>query len=540
MSPESPPPAAPPSSPVDAPRSGGRLARAVGRVSLGTLTSRLLGLGREILFGALFGSTIVADAFVVAFRIPNLLRDLFAEGALSAAFVPTFTDHLRNQSRAAAFALANRLLSTVTVVIAALVVGGLLAADARGLLISPGFAEVPGKLALASELTRVMLPFLLFVSFAAVAMGMLNALDRFLLPALAPAAFNAVAICVGLGLWLAGVAPERAVLGWALGTLAGGAAQFLIQLPALWRQGFRFAPRLDLRFRDPGMRRILVLMGPAVAGLAATEINIIVNTIFASHAPGAPAWLNYAFRIMYLPLGLFGVAVGTVATATLARRAAAQDIAGLRQTLTESLRLVSFLTVPATFGLIVLAEPVIRLIYERGRFTAVDTAATGAALVFYAIGLAAYSGVKVIAPAFYATNLSRVALFGSVSAVLANLACNAVLFPLIGYRGLALGTSLAALVNFSVLAMHFHRRWGGLLSGALWGGLAKVLVAAALMAAAVWGSMALIVGAVGVDGLGPRLAGALGPVLVGVLLYGLLGRLLRVPELTYVLARGRR
>jgi putative peptidoglycan lipid II flippase len=516
------------------------LARAAGLVSLGTLTSRLLGLAREILFGALFGSTIVADAFVVAFRIPNLLRDLFAEGALSSAFVPTFTDHLRNRSRAEAFALASRLSTTVAVILAVLALLGVAVADELVLLISPGFEAVPGKLALASELTRIMLPFLLLVSMAAVAMGMLNSLDRFLVPALAPACFNAVAIAVGAGLWLAGLAPEVAVVGWAVGTLLGGAAQLLVQVPALWRQGFRLTPALDLRFRDPGMRRILTLMGPAVAGLAATEINIIVNTIFASHAPGAPAWLNYAFRLMYLPLGLFGVAVGTVATAALAKRAAANDVAGLRQTLAQSLRLQAFLTLPATVGLMVLAEPVIRLIYERGRFTAADTAATAAALLFYAIGLSAYSGIKVVAPAFYATNRSRVALYGSVSAVVANLACNAALFPLLGHRGLALGTSIAALVNFTVLAGTFQWHWGGLLQKSLWVGLSRMASAAVVMGAAAWGAAWGLSFWLGTAGLGARLVGALVPVLVGVAIYALVCRLLRVPELDELYAAVRR
>lgn len=525
--------------PAEAPRTARRLARAAGLVSFGTLLSRLLGLVRDQLFAALFGATVVSDAFVIAFRIPNLLRDLFAEGALSAAFVPTFTATLRNRSRREAFLLANRLTTTLCAILGALVLLGLFGADAIVSGIAPGFADTPGKQELAVHLTRIMLPFLPLVSLAAVAMGMLNSLDHFFVPAFAPACFNIVSIVVGAALWLKGLDPRIAVAGWAVGTLLGGAAQFLVQVPALRREGWRFRPSLDLAFRDAGMRRMALLMGPATVGLAATQVNIVVNSMFASHVAGGAAWLNYAFRLMQLPLGLFGVAVGTIATAALAKRAAARDMAGMSQTLGQSLRLVSFLTIPATVGLIVLAAPIIRLIYQRGNFTAADTEATAGALVWYAVGLFAYSAVKVVAPAFYALGRARVPLVASVSAVAANVVFNALCFERFGHRGLAFGTSLAALVNFAVLTIAFRRSCGPV-GGAVWGGTLKCLAAAAPMGLGAWGAARAIEATLGTASLAVRAVGALVPVAVGIGIYGAACWALRLPELSDMLSLLRR
>ncbi len=519
---------------------GRRLARHAGLVSTATLLSRILGLVRDQLFALLFGATNVADAFVIAFRIPNLLRDLFAEGALSAAFIPTFTHALHNRSREEAFRLANRLMTTLAVLLVGIVLAGELLAPQLVALIAPGFDAIPGKSELTVSLTRVMLWFLPLVSFAAVMMGMLNALDRFFIPAFAPACFNIVAIAAGIGLWLAGFSPVTAAYGWAIGTLLGGAAQAVVQLPPLRRESWRFAPELDVRFRDPAMRRIATLMGPATAGLAATQVNIFVNSIFASQQAGAASWLQYAFRLMQLPLGLFGVAVGTIATAALARRAAANDRAGMGETTRQALRLVAFLTIPASFGLAVLARPIIRLIYERGQFGATDTVATAAALLFYVIGLFAYSSVKVLAPAFYSLGRARVPLAASVSAVAANLALNVALYPVLGYRGLALGTAVAAIVNFLVLAAAFQRGVGGLGERGLWLAVAKVTAASAGMALAAWGAWRGLEAWIGSGDLARNGLDALVPVGVGILAYGALCKLLRVRELDDMIAFLRR
>lgn len=505
------------------------MARSAGRFGAATMLSRVLGLVREQMFAALLGAGHYADAFVVAFRIPNLLRDLFAEGALSAAFVPTFTDYLKNRGRREAFALANRVMNTLALVLGTLVVAGAIFSEELVRVLAANFQ--PDTAALAARLTRIMLPFLPIVSLAAVAMGMLTSQLRFGAPALAPAMFNVVSITVGAALYLSGVGPEMAVTGWAVGTLLGGLGQLLIQLVPLQRTGWRPGVGLDLRLRDPGVQRIAKLMGPATVGLAATQLNIVVNTFFASSIEGAPAWLAYAFRLMQLPIGVFGVAVATVATAGIARRAAERDIPGVSATLGSGLRLVAFLTVPSTAALAVLAEPVIRLIFERGRFLASDTSATAAALVGYSLGLYAYAAVKVLAPAFYALDRARIPMKASMTAVAANVVLNVALFPIFGFEGLAIGTSAAALTNFGVLYLSWKRAGGSLAGERLWGHLGKVAVASALAALAGWAFAAGIDRTLGHAALIARLIQTLGALTVGGLVYLAACRALRVAEL---------
>ncbi|HET7823967.1 MAG TPA: murein biosynthesis integral membrane protein MurJ, partial [Anaeromyxobacter sp.] len=361
-------------------------------LSAATMASRVLGLVRDQLFASLIGANRFSDAFVVAFRIPNLLRDLFAEGALSSAFVPTFAEAHRNAGRDAAYRLANVVVGLVLVVVGALTIAGVVFSDAIVAAIGPGLRE-PG---LAALCTRIMMPFLLLVSLSAVAMGMLNAQSRFTAPAIAPALFNLGSIAVGAAIWASGWPPVRAVVGWSVGTMLGGLLQLLVQLPALRALGYRARPRVRREdLRDPRLQRIGRLMGMAVVGLSATQVNIVVNTMFATRQEGAATWLLIAFRLMQLPLGVFGVAIATVAGAGVAQRAAERDMRGVKQTLGSAMRLVAFLNVPSTVGLIVLARPIISLIYEHGRFGAADTTATGEALACYALGLYAYSGVKV-------------------------------------------------------------------------------------------------------------------------------------------------
>jgi putative peptidoglycan lipid II flippase len=519
---------APEGVPAEGSREGRSIVRAASIVSAATMVSRLLGVVREQVFATLLGASLQADAFQIAFRIPNLLRDLFAEGALSAAFVPTYARVRLEQGPDAAHRLASRLLTLLAAALGLVVVAGLVFAEPLVDLLAPGFDAIPGKSELATRLTRVMLPFLPLVSFAALAMGMLNAEERFGTPALAPATFNVVSILWGLLLWVAGFETDRVVLGWAVGTLLGGAAQFLIQVPPLWRAGWRYRP--EWAPGDPAIRRIGSLMAPATVGLAAVQVNIFVNSIFASHEPGAVSWLSYAFRILYLPIGIFGVAVGTIATAGLARRAAANDLGGMSSTLRESLRLLAFLTMPATAGLMLLGVPVTRLLYERGAFSAADTQSTATAVFYYAIGLVAYTGVKVLAPAFYALGRPRVPLLASALAVTTNLVMNAALFGTLGFRAVALGTSLASLANAAVLIVVFERSVGGLGAQGTGSSLARMAAASAMMGAVVWSVARALEQWVGTAGIGRQAVTALGPVLAGVAAYLVLAHLLRIPE----------
>lgn len=505
------------------------------------MLSRLLGLAREQLFAALLGASLFADAFNVAFRIPNLLRDLFAEGALAQAFVPTFKASLKRDGQARAYELGNRVAGTLLTIIGLIVLAAAIFAPSIVDAMAGDFGNTPGKFDLTVTLTRIMLPFLAVVSMAAVAMGMLNAQDRYIAPALAPASFNVMSIVVGAALYVGGASGQWVAIGWSIGTLLGGLAQLGVQMPSLWRTGFRPRLRLDLGLRDPGVRRVALLMAPAVGGLAAVQINIFVNTMFASSEPGAVSWLNYAFRFLQLPIGVFGVAIATVSTTRYADAASDGDRSALGAHLHEGLRLVLFLTIPATVGLLVLGEPIIRLIFEHGRFGPFDTQATTAALEMFVIGLCAYAAVKVIAPAFYAMDMARIPVFASLGAVTGNLILNITLHPLYGYRILALGTAVAALLNFTVLYVMFNRHIRGVNHVALLAYALRIGVAAGVMGAAVWASHAGVVELMGMKGLGARFVGALGPVVLGALVYALGCHVLHIEELKQFTRRiGRR
>lgn len=464
--------------------SSSRLARSAGVAGAATMASRVLGVVREQVLAAYFGAGNAMDAFNVAFRIPNLVRDLFAEGAMSAAFVPTFTRRLTNDGRESAWRLGNHVVNALLLITALLVILGMVFARPLVTAFAGDYADVAGKLELTVFLTRIMLPFLTLVALAAAFMGMLNSLHRFFIPALSPAMFNvgtiicAVALVPVMPLW--GLPAITAV---AIGTVVGGLLQAGTQWPVLRREGFRYRPELD--FRDEGLHRVLVLMGPGTIGLAATQVNVFVNTVLATGAgTGAVSWLNYAFRLMYLPIGLFGVSIATATVPTVSRHAAQHDRAGIRRTIADALSLMLMLNVPATVGLIVLSTPIIKLIFERRAFTAADTAATAAALQFYAIGLIGYSVVRIASPTFYALNESRTPVKISVASVLINAGLNVALVRVMGYRGLALGTSIAALVNAALLMFILRRRLGGVEGRRVATAFVKITIASALMGAA--------------------------------------------------------
>lgn len=481
--------APPPDKPADKPAAG--LGRATALLSVATLASRVLGLLREQAFAAQLGAGRYGDAFTLAFRLPNLLRDLFAEGALSAAFQPAFQSRLR-EGRAPAQALASQVATALLILLGVLTLLGELFAPGLVATWGSGFTQIEGKAELTVLLTRILMPFLLLVSLAAVCMGMLNAAEQFLWPALAPALFNLAAIVGGVVLWAGGVARSRtAAIGWAVATLLGGLLQLLCQVVPLYRQGYRFRPRVDPN--DPGLRQVLWTMAPATIGLMATQVNIYVSSSFASQQDGAMTWLNVAFRLLQLPIGVFGVAVGTVALSRAAKSLAAGAVAAdaakthealedVRSTLRSGLRMVAFLTLPSTIGLVLLAEPIIALLYQHGAFHRADTSAAAIALRAYGLGLCCYAAVKVAAPVFYALRRARVAVTASVLAVVGNVLWNYAVFERFGYAALALGTSLAALLNLGYLLYHFHRSYGGLRDGDFLLSLARMTVAAGLMA----------------------------------------------------------
>src|SRR6266567_2580164 len=468
--------------------------RATGVVGLAILCSRVLGLIREVVFAALFGASRNMDAFLTAFRAPNMLRDLFAEGALSTAFVTTFSQRIATEGDKSAWNLASKVATLTLVFMSAVSLLGVIFAPVLINILAPGFPIEKAELTVL--LTRIMFPFILLVSLAALVMGMLNAKHVFGMPAMASSFFNLGSIIGGVALcywldpqpdWRHPHFGERGLVGLSIATLIGGFLQLIVQFPSLRRVGFRFC--LDFNWRDPGVRTILGMMGPATIAASAVQVNVAVNSIFASGLGDGPiAWLNIAFRLMQLPLGIFGVAVATVTLPLVSRSAAVGNTSEFRSALAHSVRLVLLLTIPAAIGLIILAEPIIQLIYQHGRFTHEATIQTAAALRFYAIGLAAYSAVKVLAPAFYALDKRHLPMLVSLLSILVNFCLNWFFtFHLgLGHRGLALSTSLVAITNLLLLYIMMRRYAGRLETGAMLKLLSKLLVAGAVLAAICW------------------------------------------------------
>jgi putative peptidoglycan lipid II flippase len=461
--------------------------RAAGIIGLAVMCSRVLGLIREQVFAALFGGGRFMDAFTAAFRIPNLLRDLFAEGALSTAFITVFSKTTVQSGEGAAWRLANKIVTLAATTLSVLTLLGIFAAPWIVTTLAPGFD--PEKAALTITLTRIMFPFILLVSLAAVVMGMLNARNVFGMPAMASSFFNLGSIVAGLaiGYWLDPHFGPRALTGLAFGTLIGGALQLVVQIPSLWKLGYIFTP--DFKWRDAGVKSVLLLMGPSVVAASSTQINVMINTVFASSLGDGPVfWLNIAFRLMQLPLGIFGVALGTVSLPMLARMAAGNNTGGFRTELARSIRLSFLLTIPATIGLMMLAEPIISVLYQHGRFTAEETAQAAGALRFYAVGLCGYAALKVLVNAFYAVDKRKTPMLISFIAIGLNLLLNWIFtFKLgWGYRGLAFSTGCIASINFVMLYALMHRHLQHFETAAMFKLWLKTLTASCALAAICW------------------------------------------------------
>ena len=453
------------------------IAKSAATVGIAVMCSRILGLVREQVFAGLFGAGYTYDSFVVAFRIPNLLRDLFGEGALSAAFVTVFSAYDTNRTQEDTWRLASNVLTFILIFLSILTLLGIFFAGPIVSLLAPDFSLIAGKSALTIKLTQIMLPFLVFISLSAVVMGVLNTKGRFFVPAIASSFFNLGSLIGGTS--LAFILPhfgQPAIVGMAIGTLIGGLLQLGIQIPSLLGTGFKYRPTLDLS--DPGLRRILKLMIPATVGLSATQINIFINTNFASSCvEGSVSWLYYAFRLVQLPIGVFGVALSIAMLPILAKQAANKDIAEMKKTMVSSLTMVFALTLPATAGLIVLAEPIIRLIFEHGAFTAADTLATANTLALYSIGLFAYSANKVLVPAFYALDKTRYPVIASFMAIIFNIIIINLTIDRFGHLAIAFSTSCTMLINFIFLMIVLYKNLNGFSLAYLGKSLMKITAA---------------------------------------------------------------
>jgi putative peptidoglycan lipid II flippase len=462
------------------------IAKSAATVGIAVMCSRILGLVREQVFAGLFGAGYAYDSFLVAFRIPNLLRDLFGEGALSAAFVTVFSAYDTNRTKEDTWKLASNVLTFFLIFLSIITLLGIFFAGSIVSLLAPDFSFTEGKTALTVKLTQIMLPFLVFISLSAVVMGMLNTKGRFFVPAIASSFFNLGSLVGGTS--LAFILPhfgQPAIVGMAIGTLIGGLLQLGIQIPTLLGTGFRYQPTLDLS--DPGLRRILKLMIPATIGLSATQINIFINTNFAASCiEGSVSWLNYAFRLVQLPIGVFGVALSIAMLPVLARQAAQKNITEMKKTMVSSLTMVFALTLPATAGLIILSEPIIRLIFEHGAFTAKDTLATAQTLALYSIGLFAYAANKILVPAFYAIDKTRYPVIASFLAIVTNIIIINLTIDRYQHLAIAFSTSCTMLINFLFLMTVLYIKLNGFALADLGKGLLKIIIATLALAGLLW------------------------------------------------------
>lgn len=496
------------------------LARAATLVSLAFIASRALGLLREVVIGQQFGTSAELDAYLAAFRIPDLLFQLIAGGALGSAFIPTFTSFLTRKDEPGAGRLASAIINLVLLLLTGLaLIMALLAPWLVANIVAPFFS--PEQQLLSANLMRLMLISTVVFGVSGIVMGILNAQGHFLLPALAPVIYNAAIIG---GAWL--LAPRFGVTGLALGVVAGAVGHLLIQVPALIRYRFRWQPVLGLR--DAGVREVARLMGPRVVGLAITQLNFLVNTILASGlAAGSLAALNYAWLLMLLPQGIVAQAMATAIFPTFSAQAARGDLGELRATFSAALRSLFFLTLPAAVGLLVAREPIIAVLLQRGRFTETSTELTAFALQFYALGLVAHSALEIITRAFYALHDTRTPVLIGGAAMALNILLSLLLIGSLSFGGLALANSIATTLEAASLLWLLRARIGGVDGAALVPATAKMALAAALMGACLYLFLAVArdqwIGFV-----------SLGSLLVGGLSYVGSALVLRIHEVTRV------
>ncbi|MGD8719392.1 MAG: murein biosynthesis integral membrane protein MurJ [Candidatus Zixiibacteriota bacterium] len=512
----------------------GSFFRAAGVIGAATVASRILGLAREVAFAAIFGANWVTDAFRIAFVIPYVLRRLLGEGAMSAFVVPVFTEQLELEGRDGAFRFMQSLYTLFFAVVAVLVILGIFAMPGVVAVIAPGFVKEAATFDLTLRLARIMLPYMLFMMTSALAMGILNSFYKFAVPACAPVVMNVFALAslfILVPLW--GDTPEEQIYALTVGVLAGGAAQVLIQVPSLYRLGFRFRPRFNLR--HPALKKVGLLMVPALFSIGVVRINLLINTAAASLVGvGVVSFIMYAERLLQFPMGVFGFSLANALLPRISRHAARGEMETFKDLVSFALRASLFISLPATVGLVILGEPLVRVIYERGAFTAADSASTAVILGAFALGLFAFVGMQIITPAFYALKLPREPIRGGVVALVSNLVFTVILALLIGGPGIALAISISTTCSLAYLIYRFRRAVGPIgfrriaAAGLRFGG-ASVLLAALLVPARL--ALEYYVPA----GTLPQAAALLAAIAAAVPAYVLLARLFRAPEVPEVI-----
>jgi putative peptidoglycan lipid II flippase len=506
-----------------------RVTKAAGIVGTATFLSRIFGYIRDMVFALFFGAGPVSDAFIAAFRIPNLLRRLFGEGSLTIAFIPVFTEYLTNDGKEEAFRLAGAAVRLLSILLVITAVIGTLLSPLIMKVVAFGFTDAPETFSLSVTLARIMFPYVVFICLVAFSMGVLNAFGHFAAPALAPVFLNLGMIGAMVTVSLFTEDMTLRAYGLAVGVLIGGLMQLALQIPFLARTGFYFWHRA--RLFHPGLKRIGILMLPATFGAAVFQINTLIQTLLASFLPvGSLSYLYYADRLVQFPLAIFGIAVATAVLPSLSRQAAANDYDALKDTFAFSVKLVFFITVPSMAGLIVLREPIVALLFKRGAFGADAVKLTALALLYYSIGLWAFSSVRILYNTFYALQDTKTPVKMAVISIVANVVFGLLLMKPMGHAGLALSLSLSSILNLVLLIRALRIRLGGL----RWGGVAvsacKTLLSSAIMGMGVWWAAGLVLppGNTSTPGL---LLGIIGSILAGILLYGLCAYFVRSPEL---------
>jgi len=458
------------------------ITRAAGLMSVATFISRVLGYVRDMIFALYFGATGFSDTFFAAFRIPNLLRELFAEGSMSAAFIPVLTEYRQKQGEEEAGRLVKITFTFIIIAVGIICLLGVVFSPAIVTVIAPGFLGSPEKFSLTVLLTRIMFPFLLFISLAALVMGALNTKKVFFIPAVAPAMLNITLI---LSIIFFEAKAKQPLTVAAIGVIAGGFVQFAFQLPSFFRNGFKLG--FDATFSHPGLKKMSILLIPATLALSVSQINIVVSNILASFLPsGSITYLFYSMRLIQFPIGIFGVAMGMAVLPTLSEHAAKGDYDSLRDDFSFALRLLLFITVPAMAGLIALREPIVNILFQRGKFDYIATAATAQALLFYSLGIWSIVGVRVITASFYSMQDTRTPVKIAVLALVANILFSLVLMKPLKHSGLALANSLASMVNFTLLFIFLRKKLKRADSKKIFSSFLKTVLASCITGVAGW------------------------------------------------------
>jgi len=460
----------------------GTIARSAGIISLATFISRVLGYAKDMILARYFGATGISDTFFVAFRIPNLLRELFAEGSMSSAFIPVLTEYRTHQGDEEAKRLVRITFTFMLICAGLFCVAGTIFAPELVTLIAPGFLGDAGKFSQTVLLTRIMFPFLLFISLAALVMGALNTRRVFFVPALAPAMLNVTIILVVLTL-----VPllHQPIIAVAVGVTLGGLVQCGFQLPAFFRRGYDL--RMDFQFRHPGLKKMSILIMPATMGMAVAQVNIFVSTILASYlAQGSITYLYYSMRLIQFPIGIFGVAMGMAVLPTLSEHAVRGEMDKLREDFSFALRLLFFITVPAMIGLIALRVPVINILFQRGMFDYGATVGTADALLFYATGIWAIVGVRIVTATFYSLNDTKTPVKVAAAAVVINIIMSLLLMNPLKHSGLAFANAIASSANFILLFYFLRRRLGRIDAKRILKSFMKICVASTIMGVLGW------------------------------------------------------